>query len=45
LAEYQRRYRDEPYRGPDTPRPEWGPYDHELLGRLAAYVETMRAEK
>jgi choline-sulfatase len=34
LAEYQRRYRDEPYRGPGTPRPEWGPYDRETLERV-----------
>jgi arylsulfatase A-like enzyme len=34
LAEYQFRYRDEPYRGPDTPRPVWGPYDEETLERV-----------
>jgi len=34
LAEYQRRYRDQPYRGPDTPHPEWGPYDSETLERV-----------
>jgi arylsulfatase A-like enzyme len=34
LAEYQQHYRDEPYRGPDTPRPEWGPYDRETLERV-----------
>jgi choline-sulfatase len=43
LAEYQRRYSDEPYVGPDTPRPEWGPYDKDLFGRLQEYVATTRA--
>lgn len=43
LAEYQARYRDEPYRGPDTPRPEWGPYDEELFERVAQYVDQIRA--
>jgi len=43
LAEYQKRYNDEPYVGPDTPRPEWGPYDKEMFGRLQAYVATTRA--
>jgi choline-sulfatase len=45
LAEYQQRYQDEPYRGPDTPHPEWGPHDHDLLGRLADYVAAIRADK
>jgi choline-sulfatase len=43
LAEYQKHYNDEPYVGPDTPRPEWGPYDNEMLGRLEAYVAETRA--
>ncbi|MCP2635922.1 sulfatase [Microbacterium sp. HD4P20] len=34
LEQYQRRYRDEPYQGPDTPRPDWGPYDQETLERV-----------
>ncbi|WP_314093861.1 hypothetical protein [Microbacterium foliorum] len=43
LAEYQQRYDDEPYRGPSTPRPEWGSYDHEMFGRLQAYVASTRS--
>jgi choline-sulfatase len=43
LAEYQRHYADEPYRGPDTPRPEWGPYDAELFERVLAYVQNIRS--
>jgi len=45
LAEYQRRYQDEPYRGPDTPRPQWGPYDKELFGMLETYVANIRSAK
>lgn len=25
LARLQAEFQDEPYRGPDTPRPQWGP--------------------
>ncbi|WP_245631532.1 sulfatase family protein [Curtobacterium ammoniigenes] len=45
LAEYQRRYRDEPYRGPDTPHPDWGPYDAGVFERLALFVDSTRAAK
>lgn len=38
LAELQQHYRDELYRGEGTPHPEWGPYDHEIMARIAAYV-------
>ncbi|WP_232549270.1 sulfatase [Propioniciclava soli] len=38
LHELQKQYRDEPYRGETTPHPEWGPYDHELMARIEAYV-------
>ncbi|WP_110590033.1 sulfatase [Microbacterium suaedae] len=43
LAEYQARYADEPYRGEDTPRPEWGPYDAEMFARVERYVEGIRS--
>jgi len=43
LAELQQRYRDEPYRGSDTPHPDWGPYDHEILERINAYVAKIAA--
>ncbi|GGD29548.1 sulfatase [Microbacterium faecale] len=43
LAQYQERYGDEPYRGPDTPRPEWGPYDEARLARVEEYVRRIRA--
>ncbi|MCG7309792.1 sulfatase [Brachybacterium sp. ACRRE] len=43
LAEYQQRYADEPYRGEDTPRPEWGPYDEEVFARVAQYVAEIDA--
>ena len=33
LAEYQRRYADHPYTGPDTPVPRWGPSAEELAER------------
>lgn len=42
LEEYQRHYRDEPYRGEDTPHPEWGPYDHEIMAMVEAYSARMR---
>jgi arylsulfatase A-like enzyme len=29
LSEYQRHYHDLPYTGPETPAPDWGPYDEE----------------
>jgi len=43
LAEYQRRFEDEPYSGPDTPRPEWGPHDEERLHAVAEFVKAVRA--
>ncbi|MFT4235321.1 MAG: sulfatase [Microbacterium sp.] len=43
LAAYQERYADEPYRGPGTPRPEWGPYDAEMLERVEEYVREIDA--
>ncbi|EWS79796.1 sulfatase [Brachybacterium phenoliresistens] len=43
LAQYQERYADEPYRGPDTPHPEWGPYDEEIFARVAEYVAAIDA--
>ncbi|MTE24790.1 sulfatase [Microbacterium sp. ZXX196] len=43
LAAYQARYDDEPYRGPGTPAPEWGPYDAELFERVQEYVTNIRA--
>ncbi|NHI15773.1 sulfatase [Microbacterium excoecariae] len=43
LAAYQARYDDEPYRGPGTPAPEWGPYDAELFERVKEYVTNIRA--
>lgn len=43
LAEYQERYADEPYRGEDTPHPEWGPYDKEMFTFVEEYVKGIRA--
>lgn len=43
LAEYQTRYADEPYTGPETPQPAWGPYDAELLERVERYVAEIRS--
>lgn len=43
LAQYQRHYRDEPYRGTGTPRPTWGPYDEELFERVKVYVDSVRS--
>jgi choline-sulfatase len=43
LAEYQRRYADEPYRGEDTPVPTWGPHDEEMLTRVEQYVAMIRS--
>ena len=43
LAEYQRRYRDEPYTGAGTPQPSWGPYDAELFERVKVYVDGIRS--
>ena len=43
LAEYQDRYQDEPYVGPGTPPPEWGPYDEASLMRVEKYVAKIRA--
>ena len=44
LAEYQRRYDDEPYVGPSTPHPEWGPHDAATLARVGAVFAKLRAE-
>jgi choline-sulfatase len=38
LAELQEHYEDEPYVGPGTPHPEWGPYDKTIFARLEAYL-------
>jgi arylsulfatase A-like enzyme len=43
LAELQRHYADEPYVGPDTPRPEWGPHDEKILEMIAQYVAGIQA--
>jgi arylsulfatase A-like enzyme len=43
LNQYQEHYRDEPYVGPGTPRPEWGPHDAEILERVALYAARIRA--
>ncbi|GAA3777881.1 sulfatase [Microbacterium kribbense] len=43
LGQYQARYQDEPYRGPGTSHPDWGPYDEELAERVATYVRQIRA--
>lgn len=43
LAEYQQRYADLPYTGPDTRAPIWGPHDAGLLERVQSYVEGVRA--
>lgn len=43
LAGLQAHYGDEPYRGPGTPHPEWGPYDVEIFNRLQAYVAAIAA--
>jgi arylsulfatase A-like enzyme len=43
LAAYQRHYGDEPYVGPETPRPTWAPYDAELLSRVEHYVKGIRS--
>ncbi|WP_456284771.1 sulfatase [Microbacterium sp. JZ70] len=43
LTQYQERYADEPYRGPDTPRPEWGPYDAEVFAMVQEYVANINA--
>jgi arylsulfatase A-like enzyme len=43
LAEYQERYADEPYRGAETPHPEWGPYDAEVFDRVLDYVKAIRS--
>lgn len=42
LAEYQHRYADEPYRGPGTPHPDWGPYDKDIFAMLEQYVAGIR---
>lgn len=43
LAEYQQRYDDLPYTGPDTPRPAWGPYDREIFDMVQKYVAAIRS--
>jgi arylsulfatase A-like enzyme len=43
LAEYQHHHRDEPYAGPGTPHPEWGPHDADTLERVETYVQALRA--
>jgi arylsulfatase A-like enzyme len=43
LAAYQSRYADEPYTGPDTPHPDWGPYDKERFDLVAQYFAYMRS--
>ena len=43
LAEYQKHYQDEPYVGPSTPHPEWGPYDEEMFAFVQKYVENIRS--
>ena len=42
LADYQGHYADEPYVGPDTPRPEWGPYDEKIFAYVQAYIAGVR---
>ncbi|MEU1972621.1 sulfatase [Microbacterium sp. NPDC019599] len=42
LAEYQERYKDIPYAGAETPRPEWGPYDEQLFEMVEKYVAEIR---
>lgn len=36
LAELQAHYQDEPYRGPDTPRPIWGPHEDGIRERVGS---------
>ncbi|QUH04164.1 sulfatase [Saccharopolyspora erythraea] len=43
LAEYQGHYADEPYTGPGTPQPQWGPHDADMLARVEKYVAGIRA--
>lgn len=43
LVELQQHYQDEPYTGRNTPHPEWGPHDGELLERVATRVAERRA--
>lgn len=45
LAQYQRRFGDEPYVGPDTPRPDWGPYDETIFALVQQYVANVRAAR
>ncbi|WP_323741187.1 sulfatase [Microbacterium sp. VKM Ac-2870] len=42
LAAQQALYRDEPYVGPETPAPVWGPHDDELLASVDEYVRGIR---
>ncbi len=42
LAAQQALYRDEPYVGPETPAPSWGPHDEALLASVDAYVRSIR---
>jgi choline-sulfatase len=43
LARCQRHYRDEPYTGPGTPRPQWGPHDETVFERVKDYVAEVNA--
>jgi len=43
LAEYQNHFGDRPFSGPDSDRPEWGPYDAQMLEKVEAYVRWIRA--
>jgi arylsulfatase A-like enzyme len=43
LARCQRHYGDEPYTGPGTPRPRWGPYDETVFERVKDYVAEVNA--
>ncbi|RKT35685.1 arylsulfatase A-like enzyme [Microbacterium sp. AG1240] len=43
LGQYQRHYGDEPYGGPGTPHPQWGPYDATVLRRVEAYAARIRS--
>lgn len=43
LADIQAHYQDEPYRGPGTPHPEWGPYDKEIFALIQQYVAAIDA--
>ncbi len=42
LAQYQARYADRPYAGPDTPHPVWGPHDAEALAGVPTWADAIR---